>query len=521
MSFSHMYNLTKSQQYSGQQYEDEEADMGVYGDDVAGASYNQRKRSFEDYKEEEDYDYPAKYKDTNKDDPFAWDNPEPVSKKAESYQNKRQDSEEEFDDTGYDGWNDVKRSTTDSRDIPDPYAKPKPKKAQYWDEGFESQVPRQKAATVVKKDDEFFESGFNKGSSAKKFDFDKAQQPNSFNFDEFGEKLENKKGKGEDFDNIFEEEKPKSSANKTDDPFTWGDDQPKSNKPGNDFDFDFNSGKEKTKEAPKKNVADFLDENTESKEKEEQFDPFADTPANTGKTEDALADIKFEAPPPTQTHINETKSVGALNDTDPVVESEDKTQDNRDPEDLWAKKELFNLSNLSKSKQSKLESKQDETLNNMGSNNLQVNTSSMNHGFNTIDNGQMSAPLAGNSFPGTFDNKPKQPETREDKLNAIESAFGSSELTQPQSQPQAQPQQQPSHQPAQAQPQQTSNDDFGDFPSMFGSTSDGFGNFKGFENDAFGSNTNDPFDAPAQSKPEPKPANTSNTNKQGEDWFEF
>ena len=85
--------------------------------------------------------------------------------------------------------------------------------------------------------------------------------------------------------------------------------------------------------------------------------------------------------------------------------------------------------------------------------------------------------------------------------------------------PVATPVQVPQPQPTAAAPPKAAagakNDDFGDFPTMFGSDPDGFGTFKGFEGDAFGGvQSNFATDAPAE-KPKPK------QEKKKDDWFEF
>lgn len=101
----------------------------------------------------------------------------------------------------------------------------------------------------------------------------------------------------------------------------------------------------------------------------------------------------------------------------------------------------------------------------------------------------------------------------------MESAFGSSSAA-PAQFSQAPAQQQPVQQPAaNPAPQSTSNDDFGEFPSMFGSTPDGFGNFKGFESDAFGSSNQDTFGQPAA--PAQPSASAQPKQEKKDDWFEF
>lgn len=522
MSFSHLYNLTKSKQHDMKGYDDEEADMGAYGDDVAGSSYSSGSKSYRGSKyDEEDYDTREKY-GAKKDDPFGWDNPKPSSQKFEYP--SRAKSSEEFEDTGYDGWNDVKRSATVVKSqVPDPYAKASQKTSKYdpypEDDYFAKnsksspdQNIRGKATTIVNKPKDYFSGEFDQPASNKKQGFDSGNQPKAFDFNDFGNTLDKKKSTNEDFDNIFDKNPKASSSKHESDPFAWGAEgqaksKPQSKEFGGEFDFDFDSGKSKQKaESQKKNVADFLDEQPVAKPKQNDFDPFADAPVSSDPTQ-ALADIKFEAPPPpTQFQFEKTQSA------DPVIETEgdNKFDEKRDPEDLWAKKELFNLSNLSKAKQSKLEiHRQDKPGKaGIGSGTLNVNTSagSMGGFSKTIDNGQFSAPLGGNSFQDSFA-PTKIHDTKEGKISALESAFGSS-MDQP-AQPTYQPQPPKNTAPAQSS---SGNDDFGDFPSMFGSNPDGFGTFKGFANEGFGGSQSDSFAPPAASKPK---------QEKKDDWFEF
>lgn len=64
--------------------------------------------------------------------------------------------------------------------------------------------------------------------------------------------------------------------------------------------------------------------------------------------------------------------------------------------------------------------------------------------------------------------------------------------------------------------QKAKGNDFGEFPTMFGSAPEGFGNFQGFGNDGFGSNAASDFGFKQQAKPAPAPPQ----NKK-DDWFEF
>jgi hypothetical protein len=314
--------------------------------------------------------------------------------------------------------------------------------------------------------------------------------------------LEKKTQKIDDFDNVFDEKS--KIGKKSDDPFDWdveghakkGSKQQEGPK---EFDFDFDSGKQKTKQKPKKqDVADFLDEHKEEIPKQDAFDPFESNPT-IGDPSSALADIKFDTEiPPPQVPVQPLT-------VDPVIENETEEKDNRDPEDLWSKKELFNLNNISKAKQSKLElHKEDNRLSGVYPS-LQMTS-------------QMSAPVGG-SFPTGFSQPTKIAETKEDKINALESAFGSNfEPTVAPSNPVIVPTPLSQPQAPSAPPNTVSgakNDDFGDFPTMFSSDPDGFGTFKGFEGDAFGGvQSNFSTDAPAE-KPKPK------QEKKKDDWFEF
>lgn len=202
MSFSHLYNISKQGQYGKGEYEDEEADMGAYGDDVGGyktgSSYANSKYNDDDYSPKKSNPSPVK------DDPFNWDNPKPSSQKFD-YNSKpkgvEKNYEEEMEDTGYDGWNDVKKgSMSVKQNIPDPYAKQTSVKASKYDPYPEDDFDfsrdkhgsdadrRAKAATIVNKSKTFFEDD----NKQKQFDFGKNDQPKTFDFNEFGEVLEGK-----------------------------------------------------------------------------------------------------------------------------------------------------------------------------------------------------------------------------------------------------------------------------------------------------------------------------------------
>lgn len=251
---------------------------------------------------------------------------------------------------------------------------------------------------------------------------------------------------------------------------------------------------------------------------QKSFDPFADAGQSTFGA-GTLEDIKFDTVPIPEPQLTFSKSA------EPRIETEgqSKVEEKRDPGDLWAKKELFNLNNLSKSKQSKLEIHKDGTADKYGlGNGMNVKTSGLG-GSNSFDNGQFSAPIGG-AFPTTFGEN-KAPATKEDKLSALESAFGSSAHDEIRQTHQIQPQVQPKPQPV-SSGFGASNDDFGEFPSMFGGSSDGFGQFKGFEGDAFGDSSNqDVFGQPSvpkQPTQQAKPAAPSQPKQEKkDDWFEF
>ena len=66
--------------------------------------------------------------------------------------------------------------------------------------------------------------------------------------------------------------------------------------------------------------------------------------------------------------------------------------------------------------------------------------------------------------------------------------------------------------------QKPKGNDFGEFPTMFGSTPGGFGSFQGFGNDGFGSNAATDFGFKQEAKPAQAPAPAQNKK---DDWFEF
>lgn len=371
MSFSHLYNITKQGQYgASNNYDDEdEYNMGAYGDDVAG-SYKESNKTYTS-KYDDAYDSPKEKTTSKNADPFEWGNTKPSSQKFE-YDNKdKQEYDSEEEDTGYDGWNDVKKGARDARNkIPDPYSKPQQKSSKYdpypEDDFFSNKEfgsgekgQRGKATTVVNKGNDYFSSNFDNKNKG----FDEKNQPKAFDFNDFGNTIDKKNTKNNDFDNVFDDKKAGNATQKKDDPFSW-DNETQSNtkqQKGNDFDFDFNGGNQRAATTvQKKSVADFLDEQPQPPKKA-VFDPFADQESSSNPA-DALADIKFEAPPPTELKLETSKSA------DPRIETENEPQieEKRDPEDLWSKKELFNLNNLSKSKQSRLEIHKDKGASGFG-----------------------------------------------------------------------------------------------------------------------------------------------------------
>jgi hypothetical protein len=490
MSFSHLYNLTKSGQMTGG-YQEEE-NMGAYGDYSSGSksTYQSKKYDdgFDDYPEPPKKPSPSK----GKADSFEWDN---------GKQQKRENSDDEDFDTGYDGWNDVKRThSVKKTEIPDPYSSKKkydPSNDDFFNDS-KATDGRGKATTMVKKGGDFFSGGYDKPSSDKKKDFDSSGQPKAFDFDGFGENLEKK---NDDFDNVFEDApKPKKKQDE-EDPFAWGNEskpkQQKKDEFGNEFEFDFGSKQGASK--PKKDVADFLDDQPQPAQVEEKsFDPFAEEVPQQ-EPSDPLAGIQFDSvPAPVSAPV-----------IDPNIQPAFKKEERVEPENLESKeKKLFNLGNLSKNK-SKLEIHKEPQKNDdfgMGA----FGNSNFGGGF---ENTGFSGPMGNSGFSGPA----KAPETKEDKLNALESAFGTTETVQ------APPQQVQNPAPVQQTQQPKSADnDFGEFPTMFGGSSDGFGNFKGFDGDAFGASAapqapakaDDPFEAPSQPASEPK-------KEKKDDWFEF
>ena len=480
-SFSHMYNLTKNKT---QMEEYEENDMGAYGESSPTKdSYASRQKKYDDY----DENPPSKNKN---DDPFAW------GEKPTAKFNSREPRRDDPVDTGYDGWNDVQGSNGINKSkIPDPYANSK-YTSQYdpypGDANFSNKISksRGKGGTVVKKGNDFFSGGYNK-EAPKKAKFDEKEQPKTFDFGEFGDSVDKVTKPGDDFENVFNDVPSKVQKVEKDDPFAWGNkiSKEKDGQEKGDFDFDFNTGK--TNET-----------------KTSKFDPFAveenPTPVSSDPIE-ALADVKFESDPLPQAEFS----------TNPVFETEEKPkekEDNKDPNDLWSENKLFDLSNLKKNKSNKEENKKEETKG-IESDTLKTN------GLSSQGIQNLHSPT-------------KILETKEDKLNALENAFGSVETDAvatnlPQNIGNPSVNDTNFNQVPPTAPQNTTNaikNDFGEFPSMFESNPDGFGTFKGFENDAFGGGNTAP-PAPQTNNTDafgvPQPAKTEVKNEKKDDWFEF
>jgi hypothetical protein len=485
-----MYNQTKSKMMMNGQDPDEN-NMGAYG--IA-----QEKKSYEEYQTKYDDNYSPKHAPSktmyNKNDPFNWENPKPSSQKFENNSKPKQ-AEVEFEDTGNDGWNDVKRSGNGNNRIPDPYAKSSNKKGDDFDSYFEGD----KKPTKAKQFD--FDSHNNRGKSGtvanKKSEFNEDSQPKSFDFDGFGKTVDKK-------DDV-RDSKPKNNSN-ADDPFAWDDKKPAAKPKAEDFDFDFGSEKPKA-QVQKQNVADLFE--SEPQQKTPDFDPFADNSGNNGTSAsvDDLSDIKFDVPAPVHDPLAFESAETVVHDEKPAVENEPP----RDVSDPWAKKELFNLKNIKKDVKKMVD----------------LSSNDQSSGFGGSKFGQ---PLPNSNFGGGY-NAPTGPQTAEQRMSAMENAFGSSATDNVQPSPQPIPQSQPMPQNnnfGEPQPAKTKNNDFGEFPSMFGASNDGFGNFEGFGNAGFSGGFEDGFDNKASSQPaqqtqqtQPQAAPKPTENKKKDDWFEF
>lgn len=402
--------------------------MGAYGDHMAYKPSKAPQNTVK-YNDEGDvvYSKPERQKTESKSDPFGWDYPKPASQKFESY-SKPKPAADTFEDTGYDGWNDVKRSaTTSGRGIPDPYSKSQTTKTYAYDpypnesnnSEFNNQSPgdrRAKATTIVQKQKDFFEGNSNQSSSNKQFDFDKTGQPKEFDFNNLPSKT-NKKV--DDFDNVFDNQKS-SKAKVQNDPFSWGNESStanqKSKQTSGDFDFDFNSGVEKQNISTKKQNTDSLfDTSASSPQKAAKFDPFAENSESGHGGVHDLSSIKFDPPPQP---IPQPKS--NIFDSDPIVKTEVKVEvvKKLEPDELLSQKALMSLSTLSKNKSTKVETKSDSFSNKFN----QMNLNGANSGFtNTLSGNNFGSSFGDSSFATSFTGAAKPPESKVERLNALES----------------------------------------------------------------------------------------------------
>ncbi len=288
------------------------------------------------------------------------------------------------------------------------------------------------------------------------------------------------------------------------------------------FEFDFdnqNNGQQKNA-----STNDFFEEEVKQQEepKKETFDPFAldETPAPVSSDPvEALADVKFDSDP-----FPQVDSAPAL---DPVISEENPHNPpplftKEEPKEEWTEEKLFNLNNITKNKPEP--KKPEENTNGFGNSNFNSN----------FDGGAFGNAGGSAAFPP----QTSAPETKEDKLNALENAFGSVETDVAVAQAHASMAQatmaQNPPQPAGFNQPPAAQNDFGEFPTMFGSTPEGFGNFQGFESNAFGAGA--PAQNPAQAPPvaaaqppaqtsadpfgAPQPQKADNSQKK-DDWFEF
>ena len=282
------------------------------------------------------------------------------------------------------------------------------------------------------------------------------------------------------------------------DPFSWGNETNNKKSTSNDFDFDFNAGKEKqTSKVDNNNIPNNIFDVQVSSPPKPIFDPFADNSAIGASNSNDLSGIKFDPPPqPVLPVINNTKLF------EPEVKVEVKPVEKKlDPDELLSQKTLFNLSTLSKNKPAKVEIKSDS----FGSKFGQSNTSTAGSGFSMAPSGSS---FGDSSFASSFSAPANPPESKVDRLNALESCFGSSVA-----EPPAAPVQSFNTNFAAQKPK---GNDFGEFPTMFGSTPGGFGSFQGFGNEGFGSIASNDFAFKVEEKPVPPPA-----QKKKDDWFEF
>lgn len=395
--------------------------MGAYGDHVAYKPSKNTKTATK-YNDEGDpvYDKP---KQESKSDPFGWDNSKPTSQKFESY-SKPKAAAENFEDTGYDGWNDVKRSSTNAgRNVPDPYSKSQTTKGYAYDpypdqqqnsefSNISSGDRRAKATTIVQKQKDFFEGNYNQSANAKQFDFNKSNQPKEFDFNSFPSKSSNK---ADDFDNVFDNAKS-SNSKAQNDPFSWGNEtsssSQKAKQASSDFDFDFNAGKEKQNATVKKQNADSLfDVPASSPTKAEKFDPFAENAQSVQGGDNDLSSIKFDPPPqPVVQPKSDIFEAAAPAKAEVKVEMAKKLE----PDELLSQKALLSLSTLSKNKSVKTDNKSDSFSNKFN----QMNLASTGSGFTNTLSGNS---FGDSSFPTSFGGVAKPPESKEERLNALES----------------------------------------------------------------------------------------------------
>lgn len=506
VSFSHLESADDNAGYGSKNKYDEDYDMGAYGDHAAYKEPKKTQSSLSYNDEGDPVNNYGRPKQESKADPFGWDTSKPASSKFESY-SKPKPVEDRFEDTGYDGWNDVKRSgTTINKNIPDPYSKSQTTKISaydpYPDNRYNSDFnqpqdnQRMKSTTVVQKQKDFFEANYNQSSNNKNFDFDKSNQPKEFDFNSFPNKSTKK---AEDFDNIFEKTKSTQLQNQND-PFSWGNDN-KNTKSNSEFDFDFNSEKEKqTQKVEKKNADILFDAPMSTSPQKPKFDPFADNSGGIVVNSNDLSGIKFD-PPPQPVPVVKPQTF----EFEPVIKTEVKVVEKKlEPDELLSQKTLFNLSNLSKNKPAKVEIKSDSFNIKFG----QSNSTASETGFSTTLGSNFGTSFGDSSFPSSFSAPAKPPESKAERLNALESCFGTTDVK-------------PVPIPTAAfemntVPQKPKGNDFGEFPTMFGSTPGGFGTFQGFGNEGFGSSAAKDFAFKSEEKITPAPV-----QKKKDDWFEF
>ena len=113
-----------------------------------------------------------------------------------------------------------------------------------------------------------------------------------------------------------------------------------------------------------------------------------------------------------------------------------------------------------------------------------MNLNGANSGFtNTLSGNNFGSSFGDSSFATSFTGAAKPPESKVERLNALESWFGTLTTQPAPVQVQAPTPAFETSFPA----QKPKGNDFGEFPTTFGSTPGGFGSFQGFGNDGFGS----------------------------------